>query len=74
MNNPKNLLYTKSHEWLKKNDDGTAYVGDRFALSNGGPRLRVALESRWITKGRSAQILYSRSFVVLFLQQNFFIA
>ena len=27
MNIPKTLLYTKSHEWVKKNDDGTAYVG-----------------------------------------------
>ena len=27
MNIPKDLLYTKTHEWLKKNDDGTAYVG-----------------------------------------------
>ena len=42
-------------------------------MFNGGPRLRVALESRWITKSRSPQILYSRSFVVLFVQQNFFI-
>ena len=27
MNIPKDLMYTKTHEWLKKNDDGTAYVG-----------------------------------------------
>ena len=47
---------------------------DAFVLFNGGPRLRVALESRWITKNRSAQILYSRSFVVLFVQQNFFMS
>ena len=33
-----------------------------FVLSNGGPRLRVALESRWITKDRSPQILYFSEF------------
>ena len=43
-----------------------------FVLSNGGPRLRVALESRWITKDRSPQILYSRSFVVLFCTAKLF--
>lgn len=31
-----------------------------------------ALESRWITKGRGTQIFYSRSFIVLFVRQNFF--
>ena len=25
--NPKELLYSKTHEWVKKNEDGTAYVG-----------------------------------------------
>ena len=44
-----------------------------FVLSNGGPRLRVALESRWITKDRSPQILYSRSFVVLFCAAKLFL-
>ncbi len=27
MNTPKDLLFTKSHEWIKKNDDGSAYIG-----------------------------------------------
>ncbi len=27
MNIPSDLLYTKTHEWVKKNDDGTVYVG-----------------------------------------------
>ena len=27
MNIPKELLYTKTHEWVKKNEDGTVYIG-----------------------------------------------
>jgi glycine cleavage system H protein len=27
MNIPKNLLYAKTHEWLRKNNDGTATIG-----------------------------------------------
>ncbi len=27
MKNPTDLLYTKSHEWVKKLDDGTVKVG-----------------------------------------------
>ena len=27
MNIPKNLLYSKSHEWIKFIDEGTAYIG-----------------------------------------------
>lgn len=27
MNIPKNLLYSKSHEWIKLNSDGSAYIG-----------------------------------------------
>ncbi len=27
MNIPKDLLFTKTHEWVKKNEDGTAYIG-----------------------------------------------
>ncbi len=27
MNVPKELLYTKSHEWVKKAEDGSVYVG-----------------------------------------------
>ena len=27
MNIPQELLYTKTHEWVKKNDDGTVTVG-----------------------------------------------
>ena len=44
MNNPKNLFYTKSHEWLKKNEDGTAYVGlTDFAQSELGDLVFVNL-------------------------------
>ena len=55
----------ETHQFLTKNRVS-------FTLSNGGPRLRVALESRWITKDRSPQILYSRSFVVLFCAAKLF--
>lgn len=48
------------------------YETEMTSMSNGGPRLRVAFESRWITKDRSAQIFMSRSFIVLFVQQTFF--
>ena len=27
MNIPKDLLFTKTHEWVKKNEAGTAYIG-----------------------------------------------
>ena len=27
MNIPQDLLYTKTHEWVKKNDDGTVCIG-----------------------------------------------
>lgn len=27
MNIPKDLLFSKTHEWVKKNEDGTAYIG-----------------------------------------------
>ena len=44
MNIPKTLLYTKSHEWVKKNDDGTAYVGlTDFAQSELGDLVYVNL-------------------------------
>lgn len=44
MNIPKELLYTKSHEWVKKNDDGTAYVGlTDFAQSELGDLVYVNL-------------------------------
>ena len=44
MNIPKNLFYTKSHEWVKKNDDGTAYVGlTDFAQSELGDLVYVNL-------------------------------
>ena len=39
-----------------------------------GHNLRVALESRWITKDKGTQIIFSRSFIVLVVQQNFFYA
>ena len=44
MNYPKDLLYTKSHEWLKKNEDGTAYIGlTDFAQSELGDLVFVNL-------------------------------
>ena len=44
MNIPKELLYTKSHEWVKKNEDGTAYVGlTDFAQSELGDLVYVNL-------------------------------
>ena len=44
MNIAKNLFYTKSHEWVKKNDDGTAYVGlTDFAQSELGDLVYVNL-------------------------------
>ena len=44
MNIPKTLLYTKSHEWVKKNGDGTAYVGlTDFAQSELGDLVYVNL-------------------------------
>ena len=44
MNIPKELLYTKSHEWVKKNADGTAYVGlTDFAQSELGDLVYVNL-------------------------------
>ena len=44
MNIPKTLLYTKSHEWVKKNADGTAYVGlTDFAQSELGDLVYVNL-------------------------------
>lgn len=36
-----------------------------------GHNLRVAFESRWITKDKGTQIIFSRSFIVLVVQQNF---
>ena len=44
MNIPKDLLYTKTHEWVKKNDDGTVYVGlTDFAQSELGDLVFVNL-------------------------------
>lgn len=44
MNIPKDLLYTKTHEWIKKNDDGTVYVGlTDFAQSELGDLVFVNL-------------------------------
>lgn len=44
MNIPKELLYTKSHEWVRKNEDGTAYVGlTDFAQSELGDLVYVNL-------------------------------
>ena len=42
--NPKELLYSKTHEWVKKNEDGTAYVGlTDFAQSELGELVFVNL-------------------------------
>ncbi len=44
MNIPKDLMYTKTHEWIKKNDDGTVYVGlTDFAQSELGDLVFVNL-------------------------------
>ena len=44
MNIPKDLLYTKSHEWIKKNDDGSAVIGiTDFAQSELGDLVYVDL-------------------------------
>lgn len=46
MNIPKDLLYTKTHEWVKKNEDGTVYVGlTDFAQSEMGDLVFVNLPS-----------------------------
>ena len=44
---------------------------DLLLFPMAGHNLRVALESRWITKDKGAQIIFSRSFIVLVVQQNF---
>ena len=42
--NPKELLYSKTHEWVKKNEDGTVYVGlTDFAQSELGELVFVNL-------------------------------
>ena len=42
--NPKELLYSKTHEWVKKNEDGTAYIGlTDFAQSELGELVFVNL-------------------------------
>ena len=44
MSTPKDLLFTKSHEWIKKNEDGTAYIGiSDFAQSELGDIVYVNL-------------------------------
>ena len=44
MNIPADLLYTRTHEWVKKNDDGTVYVGlTDFAQSELGDLVFVNL-------------------------------
>ena len=44
MNIPKELLYTKTHEWVKKNEDGTVYIGlTDFAQSEVGDLVFVNL-------------------------------
>ena len=42
--NPKELLYSKTHEWVKKNEDGTVYIGlTDFAQSELGELVFVNL-------------------------------
>ena len=44
MRDPKNLLYTKSHEWAELLDDGTAYVGlDDYAQNELGDLVFINL-------------------------------
>ena len=44
MNIPKELLYTKTHEWVKKNEEGTVYIGlTDFAQSELGDLVFVNL-------------------------------
>ena len=44
MMNPKELLYSKTHEWVKKNEDGTVYIGlTDFAQSELGELVFVNL-------------------------------
>ncbi len=40
MNFPNDLMYTKSHEWIKMQEDGTALVGLSIT-----PRMRWAIWS-----------------------------
>lgn len=54
--NPKHLLYSKTHEWVKKNDDGTVYIGlTDFAQSELGELVFVNLpeEGDSVTKEES---------------------
>ncbi len=45
MSNPSNLKYTKEHEWLKDNGDGTATIGiTEFAQGELGDIVFVELE------------------------------
>ena len=56
----------ETHQLLSKTElSSYVYVQWRAAPSG-------SFYNRRITKDRSPQILYSRSFVVLFVQQNFF--
>lgn len=44
MRNPKDLMYTETHEWVELLDDGTAYVGlDEYAQSELGELVFVNL-------------------------------
>ena len=44
MRDPKELLYTETHEWVELLDDGTAYVGlDEYAQSELGELVFVNL-------------------------------
>jgi len=44
MRDPKNLLYTKSHEWVELLDDGTAFVGlDDYAQNELGDLVFINL-------------------------------
>lgn len=50
MNNPTNLKYTREHEWIKDNGDGTATIGvTDFAQSELGDIVFVELEEPGFT-------------------------
>lgn len=56
MNNPKDLMYTKSHEWIAFSDDGSAKVGlTDYAQNALGGLVFVNLpeEGDAVTKGES---------------------
>ena len=56
MSNPKDLMYSKSHEWLKFNNDGTVHTGlSDFAQKSLGDLvfLRLPVVGDSVTSGES---------------------